>query len=356
MSFKKLSVVLLSLAIVGGVLTGCGKNGGNPAGSGSSVSSATPKSEKPLPPLDMERIAADEARGIRFSADKRTLEWYNGDLPDKEYAIPSGVTIIGEGAFMDCESLTSVTIPSSVTTIGEWAFYQCSNLTSVTIPAGVTTIGERAFEWCRKVEVSPENPNFYIDASGALIYRGNRRLIYFPPRFSGAYAIPSGVTTIGNGAFSGCKSLTSVTIPPSVTTIGERAFFQCSNLTSVTIPQSVTTIGMGAFSWCHKLTRVTIPASVTTIGNGAFLWCRNLTSVTIRPGVKTIGECAFFLCSNLTSVTIPASVTTICYGAFEDCERLTSVTIPAGVTTIGEGAFRNCPCEKSVKKQFPNYR
>ena len=171
MSLKKLSVVLLSLALVGGVLTGCGKNGGNPAGSGSSVSSATPKSEKPLPPLDMERIAADEARGIVFSADKRTLERYNGDLPYKEYAIPDGVTTIGEGAFAGCRNLTSVTIPAGVTTIGEWAFYQCSNLTSVTIPPSVTTIGK--------------------------------------------------------GAFSGCKSLTSVTIPPSVKTIGEEAFTGC---------------------------------------------------------------------------------------------------------------------------------
>ena len=241
MSFTKLSAVFLSLVLVGGVLTGCGKNGG----SGSSA-----MSKKPLPPLDMKRIAADEARGIRFSADKRTLVKYNRYLPDKEYTIPTGVTTIGKMAFVKCKKLTSVTIPSSVTTIGDGAFARCP-----------------------KVEVSPENPNFYLDASGALIDRKNAKLLYLPPRFSGAYTIPDGVTTIGEWAFLECRNLTSVTIPAGVTTIGVKAFMDCRNLTSVTIPPSVTTIGKGAFSGCKSLTSVTIPSSVTTIGEEAFTGC-----------------------------------------------------------------------------------
>ena len=108
MSFKKALFVFLSLAIVGGVLTGCGDNSG---GGGSS--------EKAAPPLDKERVAADEAKGIKFSADKRTLVKYNRDLPDKEYIIPSGVTTIGKGAFSRCFKLTSVT------DIGEGAFRNC---------------------------------------------------------------------------------------------------------------------------------------------------------------------------------------------------------------------------------------
>ena len=61
--------------------------------------------------------------------------------------IPSGVTSIGSWAFAHCSGLTSITIPDSVTSIGDWAFYDCggSSLTSVTIGGGVTSIGEGTF-------------------------------------------------------------------------------------------------------------------------------------------------------------------------------------------------------------------
>jgi hypothetical protein len=72
------------------------------------------------------------------------------------------------------------------------------------------------------------------------------------------YIIGDDVTSIGQGAFSGCSSLTSVTIGNSVTSIGESAFYFCYKLTSVTIPNNVTSIGESAFWECSKLTSVTV--------------------------------------------------------------------------------------------------
>ena len=60
----------------------------------------------------------------------------------------SDITSIGEYAFYDCTSLTSIEIPNSVTSIGTWAFRDCNGLTSVTIHNNVTSIGERAFSYC----------------------------------------------------------------------------------------------------------------------------------------------------------------------------------------------------------------
>jgi len=73
--------------------------------------------------------------------------------------------------------------------------------------------------------------------------------------------ISSGVTSIGDVAFSGCSNLTQVSIPGSVTYIGDLAFQNCSSLTSVTIPGSVSTIGIGPFRNCAGLMEISVAAS-----------------------------------------------------------------------------------------------
>ena len=91
--------------------------------------------------------------------------------------------------------------------------------------------------------------------------------------------IESGVTSIGDYAFAGCSSLTSIEIPDSVTSIGDGAFAWCGKLTSIQIPNSVTSIGSCAFEWCSKLTSIEIPDSVTSIGDSAFVGCSRLKDV-----------------------------------------------------------------------------
>ena len=277
---------------------------------------------------------------------------YNGNT----YSVMS----IGYHAFYGCTSLNSVTIPNSVTSIGGVAFHSCSGLTSVTIGNSVTSIGYHAFYGCSSLPV--ENNLRYADTY----------LVEAVDKTLSTYSIKEGTKWIGDRAFDGCSSLTSITIPNSVTSIGEYTFYYCSSLASVTIPNSVTSIGNYAFSSCSSLTSVTLPNSVTSIGDCAFSSCSSLKNsiynahvfaylhtsyagaYTVPEGIESIAGCAFRYCSRLTSITIPNSVTSIGKWAFSHCSSLTSITIPNSVTSIGDEAFADCSGLTSINVDKSN--
>ena len=361
--------------------------------------------------------------------------------------IPDSVTSIGGSAFYNCQGLTSVAIGNSVTSIGNYAFYNCQGLTSVTIGTSVTSIGDYAFSDCYKlVEVynksslniragnsgngyigyyakhvyTEENGSRFTDtadgyrflyngAKGYLVgYYGEATDITLPESFTAYDGTIVNSYEIYRYAFYGNTALISVTISDSVTSIGEGAFSGCSSLESITIPfvgaeagktssdtyqypfgyifgtdsytggtgvrqdyygystssttydyyyiplslRNVTVTGGNilyrAFDDCSMLTSVTIGNSVTSIGDSAFYDCSGLTSVTIGNSVTSIGSSAFRDCTGLTSVTIPDSVTSIGSYAFENCTGLTSVTIGNSVKSIEWHAFSGCTGLNSV--------
>ena len=263
--------------------------------------------------------------------------------------IGSEVTSIGQCAFPDFNSLTSVTIPESVTSIGLDAFSGCSGLTTINFNAiNCTSVSNYSFYQCNAITALNIGNNVKTIPDGAF------------SNLSGvtSVTIPNSVASIGSSAFSGCTGLASVTIPNSVTSIGSYAFYGCIGLTSVTIPNSITTIEDYTFSGCSALTFLTIPNSVTTIDDGAFYNCSSLTSVTIPENVTSIGSGAFMSVktvnfnsinctysngafSGVTEINFGNKVTTIPAGAF-NYSSLKSVTISASVTSIGNNAFANC--------------
>ena len=206
--------------------------------------------------------------------------------------IPDGVTSIGEYTFSWCTSLTSATIPDSVTSIGEFAFHNCKSLTSMTIPRSVVSIGYDAFGWCESL-------------TSVTILDGVRSIgnsAFTDCKSLTSVTIPNSVTSIGRGAFSSCASLTGIWVAEGNSHYVSDAsgvlfdkdkttLVQCPGAFAVyTIPGSVTSIGDDAFSGCASLTSVTIPDSVTSIGNYAFSCCGSLTDVYFT-GTETAWNC-----------------------------------------------------------------
>ena len=196
--------------------------------------------------------------------------------------IPEGITEIksgADGAFANCRSLTEINIPESVTTIGGWAFQNCNSLTEINIPGGVTDIGENAFYGCNNLtSIVVDEDNTVYDSRNncnAIIETVSNTLI----EGCSSTVIPMSVTGIGENAFSGRNSLTSITIPASVNEIGSSAFSSCNNLTIINLPEGVTSIGDYAFAYCNSLATVVLPKGVEHIGYEAFANCPELTDV-----------------------------------------------------------------------------
>ena len=280
---------------------------------------------------------------------------YKGNA--KYAVIPSSVTSIGEWAFFKCSSLTSITIPDSVTSIGELAFGGCSSLTSIIIPDSVTSIGYEAFAYCSALTsiTVDSNNKVYRSENNCIIERKTNTLVAGCKNS----VISSSVTSIGDLAFCGCNSLTSISIPASVTSIGEWAFSYCSALTSITVDSNNKVYRSENNCIIERKTNTlvagcknsVIPSSVTSIGEEAFAGCSALTSVAIPASVTSIGDSAFDGCESLSSIVIPASVTSIGDSAFDGCASLTSITIPDSVTSIGDSAFVGCFSLKTVYYQ-----
>ena len=353
--------------------------------------------------------------------------------------IPTGVTSIGAQAFYGAKSLTSVTMANSVTSIG-YAAFAYSSLKKITIPNSVTSIGDYAFFYAKSLTSVTFEGNapgiiggFYgvdadavaniglaatgfgkltkwkgltivrsadgnVDCSTSGTFTITNNVVTGNTDCVGAAVIPTGVTSIGEGAFYRAKSLTSITIPNSVTSIGDYAFEGASKLDTVTFAagSALDSIGELAFAGADSLTSITIPNSVTSIGDYAFYQVKLLTSLTsitfegnapgavgsnafagvaanavvnvgsaatgfgagtkwkgliiVRAGDRNI-DCStsgtFTITDNIVTgntdcvgtAVIPTGVTSIGFEAFYSDTSLTSINIPNSVTSIGEGAF-----------------
>lgn len=303
-------------------------------------------------------------RALRMEENEQGVE-YKG--------LPESLQTIGDQAFYDGESLTTITVPSKVTTIGAQAFYNYTyssnkdGLVKVVLPKSLTTIGANAFNGRTKLEtvVMPNNVSGVEDGVGGITSIGDGAFdgctkAKFIGEDNGAsdgkFVLPKNLNSLGSRAFYRCTEITYVEIGTHLATIPNYAFRDCAKIKEVKFndTSTVQAISESAFCGCTQLAKINLPASLKTIGNYAFDSCAfvNEESITLPTGLTTIGSYALQNNKSLEKLTIPETVTTLSDNAFKNCSSLTELTIPSAVTDLNtSGMFSGCTSLRTVTFQ-----
>ena len=179
------------------------------------------------------------------------------------------VTLIDNGAFYNCVTMTSLTIQEGVKAIQPYAFRGCVRLESVTIPDSVFYVGNRAFEFCSSltsltiVDVQDVEEGTEGDAENE--------------------TEGTDLKLIEESAFKNCTKLTSVTMPASTLLVSRRTFDGCTSLAEVTLPAGVEALAEGCFGGCMALKTIYFGGTVEqweNIAKGG-LWAADAEDVSV---------------------------------------------------------------------------
>ena len=283
------------------------------------------------------------AFGYRSTTDGNGVEIIvmNADKLPANVVVPSvidgnPVVALGNKAFYNCKSITSVYMPDSITAIGGNTFFACENLERVRLAPDIEKIQFMSFYACKKLK--------NID-------------------------LPSGLKQISSSAFGSCINLEKIELPDSLTSLDLSAFTGCKSLNRLEIPKYTEVLSPHcldveeiivhpenkryyALNNCiiRKNDNVlisggkysSIPEGVTAIGENAF-YQSGLTQIDIPSSVKSIGLDAFTY-SALNEITIANGVEDV-YAAFGHC-KLKKLTIPTSVTKIERLVYGDCDVEE----------
>lgn len=274
-----------------------------------------------------------------YSKDGTVLKWFaNTPLEDTTFVMPNTVTEVGDGAFSNITTLTSITLSNALTKIGKQAFYKCTKLAcDIVLPETLTSVGMDAFYNDSKI-TGVSLPGTIKEFGEGAFYNMSAA------EFTGTLVIPADAT-LGEEVFGGCKKLTTMKV--ETTTLTKNLFYNCQGLTSVELAEGTTEIPENCFYNATGLETCTLPSTITAIRKQAFRNTPKLTSQVFTDKLTTLEDNCYYQ-SGLTSVVIPASVTTFGESVFSNNVDLASVVFEGSLEVLPVNTFYKTTSLKSI--------
>ncbi len=262
-----------------------------------------------------------------------------------DLVIPTQITSLPNECFRSTK-INSVSFHSGITYIGSYCFGGCANIKSVVLPESLVNLKNQAFASCKALE------SIDVSRCTSLQEIGEYAFEYAVITSFDFTPFASTLTTIGNGLFNECSSLTTVTAYENVSysTVGAKMFYN-TGITKITFPKGVTSIGEYAYYGVKASVYVDIPDTVTTIDQYAFS-NSSITGASLPTSLQKLKNHVFARCSSMTVVdtTGCTQITYIGKYCFEHCGKLEAFDFTpfAEVFTTFEinngasGAFNSC--------------
>ncbi|MBR4342912.1 MAG: leucine-rich repeat domain-containing protein [Lachnospiraceae bacterium] len=247
----------------------------------------------------------------------------------EEKEIP--VVAVEEYAFFESKKLKTVALGKNVRRIGEAAFAFSQKLKKISVPGGLTEIDDAAFAGCIALKKTGIGKNTKIKRIGEGAFAGTA-IIYF--------SIPNYTDEVGSAAFSLCQNLKKIRIGTNCDNIGEGAFSGCDALDTITVSK---------YNRAFK-----IIDGIIYSADGMKLIAAGAANgdITVQEGTESILPYAFEDNTRVTSVILPDSLSDICENAFLNATGLEKISFGLGIKQIGLNAFYGCSGLKTVVLQF----
>ena len=303
----------------------------------------------------------------------------------RSFAFPESLTQIGEGSFYGCRSLEEIHLPLSVTVLENGVFGDCVKLKSLQMP-GVVRAGDYAFQGfimdtfdipAALEDISglaffnAQIKNYAVDAGNrvysscdGILYSEKGKLLFLYPsaREGESFAVPDGVTAIGESAFAKVKQLKqinlnqvlylgssafqesgliSVTLPDSVLNAGDFTFYDCNSLREVRFGDGLRETSYEMFEECDNLRTIWFSSALESLGARSFANCKSLERVELSDTIVSVGNACFGSCKSLSSFS-GGALSVIPYQCFAFDTKLSQVNLNEGVYLINRCAFKGC--------------